>query len=106
MSQRCMYLYSQILYANADLELNNLEDTRYFETLYLFLSKVVHSCIQQTLEGMPRGTASLSCQALVEEEVGRLFRSPVFNASRAEKAKEKERKKAEIHGTESTPQPQ
>lgn len=93
--QRCMYLYSQLLYANAGWGMNDLDDKRCFETLYVFLSKVVHSCIQQTLETRMRGAANISCQAYIEEEIGRLFRSPVFNTFNAQRAKQKEKNRKE-----------
>lgn len=99
--QRCMYLYSQVLFANADWSLNNREDKNCFETLYMFLSKVVQSCIQQTLETTMRGAVNISCQALVEEELGRLFRSPVFNSFNAQRAKLKEKSRAEAKESKS-----
>jgi len=92
--QRCMYLYSQVLYANAEWGLSNREDKICFETLYAFLSRVVQLAIQQTLETI-RGAAKVSCQASVEEELGRLFRSAGFNTFNIQRARTKEAMRAE-----------
>lgn len=88
--QRCMYLYSQVLYGNKEWGMNNIEDKRCFEIFIVFLSKVVHACIQQTLEAAIGGRTG-SCQAIVAEEIGRLFRSPVFNTFNIQRARQKER---------------
>lgn len=82
--QRCAHLYSQVLFENVEWEQNVIEGQNVFEKLYGFIVKVVLSCVkerQETGEARPKNGTQTSARpsSIVEEELGRLFRSSIFN---------------------------
>lgn len=84
--QRCAHLYSQVLFANAEWDSNMIEDQNCFEKLYAFIVKVVKLCVvdrwpREPGEARPKTGTQTSARpgSIVEEELGRLFRSSIFN---------------------------
>lgn len=82
--QRCAHLYAQLLFQNTEWDCNLSEDQSIFEKLYAFIVKVVLSCVKDRMEsGEVRskngGQTTARPQSIVEEELGRLFRSSIFN---------------------------
>lgn len=94
--QRCGTLYAGVLFTNGALECNHSEDQRCFEKLYAFISKSVQACVKVALEDHDLWPKTglhgrLRPSSIVNEELGRLFRSQGFNSANRNKARKRER---------------
>lgn len=93
--QRCGTLYAGVLFTNTAWECNHSEDQNCFEKLYTFISKSVQACVKVALEDhelWPKigPHARLRPSGIVNEELGRLFRSQGFNNASRNKTRKRE----------------
>lgn len=101
--QRCGVLYARVLFTNNEWDSNHSEDQRCFEKLYTFISKAVQACVKVALEDhelWPKTGlhARLRPTGIVDEELGRLFRSDGFNHASRSKVRKRERVAFEQRG--------
>lgn len=101
--QRCGTLYANVLFVNTASECNHSEDQSCFEKLYTFISKSVLACVKGALEDheiWPKTGphTRLRPAGIVDEELGRLFRSQSFNLASRSKVRKRERVAFEQRG--------